>query len=288
MLFVVLINWIFVRDRLDSYAQLTEPVTIVENTLADQPPEQGILLVNLPSWIAPARNTYPIGVELVAMMGEYLFVEELLSENLVEERPAQAIKFPDLLANRTYTYGIHEQPDGDFLFADWASEGSHTFVVTYSEEGPVTRYTGQFILQGLDQTPIATLGPYQVISSEAEVCAGVITLTTVLSIGEPENGPTEIASTTSLFVQAVGSDGRLISQADGPPLGLRPDLVKLLPDWQVIDRRELSTTGSEADMVLLGAYDFVTGERYLALDGALNPLPDNAYRIVIEPCDTDR
>ncbi len=285
ILFIVLVNWFYVRDRLDSYAQLTDPVTIVENTLVDQPPEEGILLVNLPSWIAPARNTYPIGVEFVAMMGDYLFVEELLSENLLEERPVQAIRFPDLLANQAYTYGIHEQPVGEILSADWAPEGSHTFVVTYSEEGPVTHYTGQFIPRDSGGIPLATLGPYQVISSEAEVCAGNITLTTVLSAVETDEGSAEIASTTSLFVQAVDSNGRLISQADGPPMDLRADLIKLLPEWQLLDRRELSTKGTGAEVVLLGAYDFVTGERYPAFDGDLNPLPDKALHIRIKSCD---
>jgi hypothetical protein len=288
ILAIVLINWTFVRDRLDSYARLTDPVAVVENVITDQDSDQGILFVNLPNWLAPERNTYPIGVELVAMMGDYLFIEELINENLLTERPAQAIRFPDLLANQAYTYGIHEQSEGPLLFTDWVPEGSHIFIVSYSDEGPKTRYAGQFIPRDLEHSPIATLGPYEIISSEAEYCEGRVTLTTILSLAEPDKALEKIAPTTSLFVQALDSNGQLIGQADGPPLGLGYDYVKQSLGWQLEDRREFSISDAMVNTVLLGAYDYVTGERYLAQDVELMPLPDNAYSITPKECEMER
>jgi hypothetical protein len=94
----------------------------------------------------------------------------------------------------------------------------------------------------------------------------------------------DISPTTSLFVQLLGKDGLLISQADGPPLMLRPDLVRLPQGWRIVDVRELPAGGLEGGQILLGAYDFVSGERFPAVDGPGNALPENALAIPLSDC----
>jgi hypothetical protein len=88
----------------------------------------------------------------------------------------------------------------------------------------------------------------------------------------------------SIFAQALDSDGRLIAQSDGPPLGLRPDRL-LLPDgWQITDRRTIVTGQNQAVNVLVGVYDNQTGERYEAVDNQERPLPDNALSLPVTGC----
>jgi hypothetical protein len=280
LLFVLVTNWIFVRSRLDVYELLSEPVETVKAEMQSRPAKEGILLVNLPNWMDPGRNTYPIGVEFVPVMGDYLFTEELMGENLRVDRPVQAIKVPDLLANQAYSYGIHEQAAGDLVEGDWAPEGSHVFVVSFAEAGPETNYRGQLAPPSDETQPRATLGPYELLQAEAAFCEGAVELITEWKpISEADISPT-----TSLFVQLLSDDGQLMAQADGPPLGLRPDLIDLPKGWSMVDRRELEGDGRQPAEILLGAYDFVSGNRYPAMDGDQNPLPDEALHLPVSEC----
>lgn len=280
LLFVLVTNWVFVRSRLEVYELLSEPVETVEAEMDGRPPEEGILMVNLPNWMDPGRNTYPIGVEFVPVMGDYLFTEELMGENLRVDRPVQAIKVPDLLTNQDYSYGIHEQAAGEFVEGDWAPEGSHIFVVSFGEEGPETKYTGQLTSQSVETQPLATLGPYDLLDADAAFCDGTVELVTVWRPGLAA----DISPTTSLFVQLLSDDGQLIAQADGPPVGLRPDLIEMPSEWLIVDRRELVGDGRQPAEILIGAYDFVRGDRYPAVDERQNPLPDGALHLAVSDC----
>lgn len=280
LLFILATNWVFVRSRLEVYELLSEPVETVKAEMDGRPANEGILMVNLPNWMDPGRNTYPIGVEFVPVMGDYLFTEELMGENLRVDRPVQAIKVPDLLANQAYSYGIHEQAAGEFVEGDWAPAGSHIFVVSFGEEGPETKYTGQLTPLNDETQPLATLGPYDLLEAEAALCDGTVELITEWSPGSTAG----VSPTTSLFVQLLSDGGQLIAQADGPPVGLRPDLIKMPPGWSIVDRRELVEDGQQAEEILIGAYDFVSGDRYPAVGEKQNELPDGALHLPIRQC----
>jgi len=275
---MLLTSWLFVRDRLDAYERLTEPVAEVQAIMVDRPAGEGIVLVNLPNGLAPARSQYPIGVELVAMMGSYLFVEELMNENLPDDHPVQAIKVPDLLSEVGYNYDVHEQDRADGLAADWTPAGSHVFAVAYEEDGPRTRYWGRLAPETLAAQPLASFGPYELLSAEAELCPETVDL------ASSWRATGEIPATASLFVQLLDQDGRLLAQADGPPLGLRPDLLELPAGWQVDDQRRLPAEDGRPDRLLIGVYDFATGERYPAVDPDGLPLIDSALVITLSDC----
>ena len=133
-------------------------------------------------------------------------------------------------------------------------------------------------------SPLATMGPYELISAEAMYCENSVDLTTTWRT-IPNTGTTgELSPTTSLFVQLIAENGSLISQADGPPLLLRPDLVELPGGWQIIDERELPVDGPQGSHILLGAYDYINSERLLAVDDSGQSLPDNALYISISDC----
>jgi len=281
--FVLVTSWLFVRDRLEEYAMLTSPVDVVATVMEERPAGEGVLLVNLPDWLAPATNTYPIGVELVAMLGDYLFVEELIEENLQLERPVMNVTVPDLLAGQDYTYGIHDRNQDPMIEASWAQEGSHVFIVDYAERGPETRYVGGFNRQAGGGT-LATFGPYELLAAAAGDCNGTITLETSWRLASDGDSKVMISPTTSLFVQLLSDDGLLVSQADGPPLGLRPDLIHIRPAWQIFDRREFLPGNDQASTILLGAYDYVSGQRYPATDAEKSPLPNDALSLTVTEC----
>ena len=54
--------------------------------------------------------------------------------------------------------------------------------------------------------------------------------------------------------------------------------------WQVRDERTLGVDSGQAAEVLVGLYDFASGERYEARDSAGEPWPDNAVRLKLADC----
>lgn len=284
LLLILTANWLFVSDRLEAYEQLTGPVEVVNETMAGRPEDEGILLVNLPNWLAPERGNYPVGVEFVAMMGDYLFVEELMAQNLGVDRPVQAIRVPDLLADPPFEYGIHEQSAGLPVSPEWAPAGGHVFITSYPDSGPETRYAGRFGPGTIEARPLAVFGPYELLDAGAERCQEVVRLTTTWRVSN-QAGDFGDTTTTSLFAQILGEDGRLIAQADAPPLGLRSDLLDFPAGWLLTDVRELAAPGEPGGEVLLGVYDYTSGDRFPAVDAADTPLADDALSVFIGGCD---
>jgi hypothetical protein len=259
---------------------LTEPVAEVQRVMVDRPADEGILLVNLPNWLAPARSQYPVGVELVSMLGGYLFVEELMAQNLPADHPVQAVLVPDLLRPAPYNYGIHQQARGDVIFADWAPAGSHIFITTYDEDGPRTSYRGRLVPATDQAQLLATFGPYELLAAQAQLCDPEVILAATWQAGDPS----AIPPTASLFVQLLDQSGNLIAQADGPPLGLRADLLELAPGWRIEDLRRLPAGEGQAERLLIGVYDYATGQRLPATDVAGRQLADNALVLPLSEC----
>ena len=274
-------GWGFVRGRLDQYAQLASPVALVDQTMAGRPPDEGILLINLPEWLAPRRNTYPLGSEHVSMLGYHLFVEELMAENLREGRPVRAIKLPELLRDPGYSYSVSGETDlSRPIQADWSPAGSQVFVITYTADGVESRHVGQLVPPPGEQSPAASFGPYHLLEAVATECDGGVQVATRWGWTLDQLPP----ATISLFVQLLDSSGRLIAQADAPPLGVRFDLIAPLAGWRIADLRTLRPTDGAPTMVLVGMYDYLDGERLSALDSHQHPLPNNALALAVEDC----
>jgi hypothetical protein len=270
-----------VRGRLAAFTAISEPLELIEQVMADKPEDEGILLVNLPAWMSPPRNTYATGVEYVTLMGGHLFAEELIEENLVSNHPVLAVGVPERLTNPGYPYGIHDQAHLETFAADWAAAGSHVFITDYTESGPVTTYTGH--LSPISETgpTLAAFGSYILVEGSAVSCNGEIT---VLLTWQPDPANPPTSPTLSVFVQALDESGQLTAQADGPPLGLRPDRLILPANWQITDRRIMTIDQPQPRQLLVGVYDSLSGERNTAVDQQGNPFPNNALSLPITRC----
>jgi hypothetical protein len=285
LLVILASNWLYIRERLSDYTQLTSPVDLVEEQMAGRPEGEGVILINLPQWIDRSDNTYQVGVDLVAMLGDYLFAEELIGENIQLDRPTKAFLAQDLLrAYPEYNYGLHDQSEGDSLIGDWAPEGSHVFITTYSEEGIQARYAGSIAPSDGTAVPMAAIGPLGLLEADAQRCDGVVITSTTWRILPGKDQELRVLPTTSIFVQYIDNDGQLIDQQDGPLLTLGPDLLKLEQGWLVIDKRELQAVEGQQGQLLIGVYDYANGERYRALDHQGDPLQDDAFRVPIDDC----
>jgi hypothetical protein len=277
--FILLTGWQFVRHRLADYVQLTSPVILAQDVMAGRPPDEGLLLVNLPAWLSPSRNTYPLGVEFVSMLADYLFVEELVVENLGVNRPVQAIKVPDILSDPGYPYAVYGESSLN-IPGDWAAAGSQVFITYYTVEGVRAKHTGQIGPPAEAGPPLARFGPYELLAADVTACEGSVRST--LRWGWTQDRPPP--ATTSLFVQLLDDGGRLIAQADAPPLGLRPDLILPVAGWQITDLRTLQPTEGRPAQLLVGVYDYLSGERFPAQDAQGQGLPGDALTLPVEPC----
>ena len=281
LLFILAGSARFVQARLADYARLTEPVAAAARTLA-QRPSDGVLLVNLPQWLETRSRTFPVGVEFAAMLGDYLFVEELIWHNVGGAgRPVWAVVEPALLASPPYAYHAHGQHVWEELAIDRATA---VFITSYETPGPQTRYRGAAApAAAAPAVPLAAFGHYDLWEARAALCGDALTISTAW---RPRGD--SLPKTTSLFMHVVDGDGRLLAQADGPPLGLRPGLLPVPAGWRLVDARTLTLPETAvAAAVLVGEYDYVSGARSPAADNNQQPLPADAWRLLIgsENCD---
>jgi hypothetical protein len=279
--FILITNWMFVRARLDDYARLTRPVGVIARDLSGRAPDAGALLVNLPQWLDPPANTYPVGVEFVSMLADYLFAEDLIAQNVGGARPVQAIRLPDLLAQTPYAYAVHDQTPLDAL--QWGRGGRewHVFVTRYDSSGPQTTHTGWLAPQPSDTTPLAAIGPYTLVRADAAACNGS---TRIELIWRPSPTGADTPLTLSAFVHILDADRQMIAQADGPPLGLRPDLIPADPNLQLHDLRQADAGDAQPAQLRVGLYDYASGERLPARDPQQQPLPDDAVYAPVRAC----
>ncbi|MEM7332782.1 MAG: hypothetical protein AAF490_11890, partial [Chloroflexota bacterium] len=268
---VLLINTQFLREKVATYTQLTAPVSLMSETVAADEQSGGVIFLNLPQWINSQRAQYPVGVELVSMLGGYLFVEELVDFNVAAPLTAQATFAAEQFSEASYTVGLHQQTAVQSI--DWnLPNHQHLFLTTYAETGPQSRYLG--FLEQEQGAAVAIFGPYALTGAVATQCEGELAISLKWH-HEPQN----VTPTMTMLVQALGADGQLVSQADGPPFGLRADLLQTTRPYTDIRTVELT---QPASTLLVGVYDFTTGERFPAEDSEQRPLADNVYRIPIE------
>lgn len=276
---IILTGSLFVRARLADYTRLTDGLPEIETAMAGRAPTEGVLLINLPAWLGPARNTFPIGAELAAQLGYHLFAGEWVNDNLGSDRPVDAIQVDDLLAQPGYLFGLHVQTPTLPVKADWAPAGSALFVTRYLPDGPHLTWVGRLTPpETPSSAPRATFGPYTLQAASAYQCGDQATLilTWRLSAGEAP-------ASASIFAQWLDESGRLAAQQDGPPLSLRPDLLTLPPGWQMVDVRRLAAAPIGGH-ILLGAYDYISGQRFPAMASDGRPLPDDALTLPLTPC----
>jgi hypothetical protein len=271
LFYLVVSNIAFVWGRLDAYKEMTAGVAVAERAGTDN-----VLFVNLPQWVAPPRNDFAEGSEFVAQLGDYLFVEELGRANGITGQ-VQAVRVPDLLADFGYGYAVHEQTGlADVVLA----EAETAVVITHYGEGGLWAENAGILRPPIITTPpIATFGNYQLLQAHASQCGGVVSGRFVWRLaGEP-------VPTQTMFAQAIGVNGDF-AQADAPPLQLRPDLLPVPANWEIVDLRRIEV--QSADTFLLGVYDYVTGERMPAFSLTTTteptPLTDNALTLSITPC----
>jgi len=252
-------------------------VELAAEILENRPAAEGVLFVNLPSWTSPARNTYAAGVEYVTLMGGHVSAEDLIAFNLYQRHPVTAVEVADLLANPGFAYDTHVEKRLP-LPVDWAPEGSHVIINHYTTEGITAEYAGELHPEPAPGPAQAAFGPYELLAAAAELCAGTADVTLHWRVTGPDLPPT-----ISVFSQLISDGGQLVGQLDQPPLQLRPDLLTGMQAWSMVEYRQIAAEQTPAAL-LVGVYDYVTGERFTGVDRHNAPLVDDAFAIPVTAC----
>lgn len=277
-LFIALLfaSTLFVRQKLAAYTQLTQPVSVLREAVAQPEAGEGVLLLNLPQWLDAPQTAFPVGVEFVSMLGGYLFVEELVQFNLDAPIAAQAAVLNEQFQETPYAVGLHAQTPIERV--TWQSDGvQHVVLTRYEADGPHAQTTG-YIGAPSGKNALATFGPYTLWNATLMPCPDAITLFTIWT-----HDPDVVLPTQTLFAQGLDASGQLVAQADGPPLGIRPDLLQT--ERPYADIRHLANPNQQIQTVWLGVYDFTTGERVPGVDEEKRPLPHSAFTLTaFAPC----
>ncbi len=264
---LLIANMLFVRDRLSDYAELTQGIEVLR-----QERHEGIVLLNHPQWLAPERNVYPLGAEFAQQLGDYLFIEEWTTRNLKNNPQSWGFRVDELLTTVPYGYGVHAQHS----LGEWEPVESDWFLTRYTEQE--THFEPVGGIAPPSEEVLARFEPYRLVSASADYCPPHITIRSRWHNNDPA-----ASSTLSLFVQLLDQNGALIGQNDAPPLRMRPDR---LPNgvYDVLDERAILAESGNPTIVLLGVYDYTTGERMEGFSADGTPLPDNALRLKLDAC----
>jgi hypothetical protein len=112
-------------------------------------------------------------------------------------------------------------------------------------------------------------------------CTSPLTVTLVWRTTRPS---AEITPNLAMFVHVIDETEQLLGQVDGPPLGLRPQLVPSVGGRLIYDVRAIDIDSGQPDRLRLGVYDFALSQRLTATDAQGQLLADDIFYTPVTPC----
>jgi len=269
---ILLPSMVFLRQRTTLFELVARPARqAVEASRSS--PDDALLFVNLPAWVAYKEHTFPVSTEGVAFLPGYVGASDFVWVNTGLEVEARAVTFANIQQDQPYWYG----PWGEAR--DWEALGrairaaERVYVTLYREEEIRLVEAGSVGGAAPSSRPLARFdGGVNLLSAQATPKADGLTAVLVWSTdGHPEIGD-------AVFAQFFDGEGRLVGQADGLPL------ANMFPFWLcqagdvVRDVRWFPVAGGlvPGEYVLrVGLYDPGSGARRAAWDESGARFPDD-------------
>ncbi|MEM7798056.1 MAG: hypothetical protein AAF633_02600 [Chloroflexota bacterium] len=251
-----------------------------------------IVIVNFPQWVSWPEQAFPVGTEFAPLLGDHLFVSELTRANFGWEPTVVNLHVPELLANTPYAYGLYGvNAVAELPITTELTRPQVILQQSFLEDGPQTNQADIALIHPGSTITKVTFGAAQELTYFGQVTCydpGENILNASLSFHVPNS----LSPTWTLFVQALDQSGRVVGQLDGPLVGIPHNRVVIMPVEQgkvsFIDTRRIEIEPNVVPKQLIfGAYDFVTGERLLALEEGERRLKGDAAAYDIEACSDD-
>jgi hypothetical protein len=240
------------------------------------PPNETLLFVNLPSWLAPVNHDYAIGNHGVQFITGYAGIAEVIFAYNGVDHPARAISFNNLRSETPYYAGLYGPKVEWEGLIEALSQSGEVYLTRYEPDRirfvPVGRVTNvDFGNRTAALGSQLELGSTDVISDR-----DTISVTLNWRIAQP------VDQDLSVFVHVYGPDGQLVTQSDGYPLlGMAPfgnyASGQTLQDRHTLDWPQNAPAGTYR--VGVGVYDRGNGQRLAARAAQGNRLPDDAVII---------
>ncbi|MBE2199401.1 MAG: hypothetical protein IAE79_12380 [Anaerolinea sp.] len=245
---------------------------IAVTTAANASGETAVLL-NFPSWLAPTA-TYAIGHEGVLFWPDYVPHRELTTVHTGQPADLVFARVDAIRPQMPYFYGVTgSTPDWQAL----RGQPTAVFVTTYTETAVTLHPAGQLGHPASPGAPLATFihndQPALILLSATHAPRPTPDLVLTWQLTAP-------LPTHTVFIHLLDANGQLIAQADGDPLAGSYPFAIWQPGEVVLDARRATAVG--AVQVLVGVYDWTTGERLTAVvPGTAVHFADNAVPIAL-------
>lgn len=264
----------FLGVRKDVHDQATTAIWDVVRIGQSAGDEASLLFVNAPDQITPRLREYPVGFFRAILMPVSVDLGQY-TELQTGVRPATtSLSVPWLaeLENYPHQVDMRGPPVGQAELSAAIRAADGVYLTEYEPGGRVR------VVEAGSVTPAAA-EPYQATFGGR---AGLVDATLT-----PEGDRRRVAliweclarfdRQDTIFLHAVDGD-RLVAQSDGDPLrGLFP-LSECRPGERIRDVRFIEAPPG-ADIIRVGIYNRLTGERLIAIDANGQSLPDHAVVI---------
>jgi len=259
--------------QLALHLRVHAPITAIVETALTMPPDQRMLALNMPEWVAPKARRFPVGSEGVIVMAPYVGGDDLVLSNVGQRREVRLAQFPtpfqSELAYVYQTWG--ERMDAGVLPAALTT-AARVLWVRYLTDTLRADWVG-----GVEPPAVveggarATFGQtLQLVAHHIQPCrTGWILATRWRRL--PGAQPDPSTATLSMFAQVYDAGGNPIAQQDGALLSGLLAFDQMPAGLDVVDRRWLIGSPAVAPVtVFVGVYDYQTGQRLTAVrpDGA--------------------
>lgn len=260
----------FIRTRIAYYDRLSDSVWSLAETLRARPADRVALVINFPRLARPLDRVFPIGVESPQFYARAANLRDVLAANGVEPPgEVMALTFGNLIPPLDYSIEtMGDAVDWPALASAIASADGVYRSYPESDRIPI-RYAGR-LMPPASSAPLVRFGELAALltADAAWVEDGLLAVT----LGWQYRGGADQAV---VFVHALGADGELIAQSDGP-------VMDMLPFWQwpagaqVEEVRYLKLRGASVVRVQVGLYDPGNGLRLPPIDAEGRSYADGA------------
>jgi len=266
-------NVAFIRDRLRTWELGGSAIRqFVEQTLAANAHGQPAVFINLPAWIAPNQDVFPVGQDGAVFMSAYYPLSWIVDAYTGQAGRTASLKNEAIRSEVPYYVGLRDST------TDWPSlvtTGGDIFVTDYAPETVRIRLAGELKIAPLPAQAITRFTQLvELNAASARMTADGLQVELIWRALEP------VPDDVTVFVHVLDANGQLIAQADGDPIAGTYPFDQWPKDLIVRDVRSLDVKGSGLS-IQVGLYNRSSGERLKATSSEGASFADNAVPIVV-------
>ncbi len=255
-----------VRDQIRVQANASEPVAVATRNAAQMQPDQTLLMLNMPEWVAVPRNRFPLFSEGAIVMASYVGGSDLPFSNLGIDRDVRLARFTTPDAGLPYAYQTFGELVPVDALPELMSDSARVLLTRYDATALRTEWIGG-AQSPAQRAPYFTVeGALGLSAYHVQPCRTGWVL--ALQWRRLDANAPDAPATWSAFAQVLDLNGTRMAQQDGAPLrGLLP-FARLPRGADMMERRWLMiepgigiSDQQPGPRVLIGLYDYQSGAR---------------------------